>query len=374
MGLWILVALLTAIALVAVLWPLVRADAAGPTAADQEVAVYRDQLTEIDQDLGRGQIAPREAEAARTEVARRLIAAADRSQDVRREGPVRPMLLAGLIGVPLLSLAAYLTLGQPLMPGVPHAERMAHALENRDFDALVARVEAHLADNPTDAEGWGVVAPVYLRQGRYADAANAYVRIMSFKGESPDMLTNYGEAATLADGGIVSERAREAFSAALKADPKQAKADFYLGMAEKQDGKTSEALARWEKLIAEAPADAPWRGFVQANIDQTKAPIRSVAGQDAAPALSEGQVEAVTSQDAVSQQAMIRQMVDGLAARLEQDGNDLEGWLRLARARVVLGEAEAAKAALNAAAGRFKDDQAAMARIAEARKALGVEG
>ena len=125
---------------------------------------------------------------------------------------------------------------------------------------------------------------------------------------------------------------------------------------------------RWRKLVAEAPQDAPWRQFVQNNIDQLQ-------GQSAAaPELSKDQVDAVKAQSLPAQQAMIRQMVDGLADRLKADGNDLDGWLKLARARMVLGEQDAARAALAAAAGRFKGNEAALARIAEARKALGIEG
>ncbi|WP_137388036.1 c-type cytochrome biogenesis protein CcmI [Rhodoligotrophos defluvii] len=366
MGLWIILAALTALAIAAVIWPLVAARKGRQPAMSQDAAVYRDQLAELDRERARGQIGEKEAEAARNEIARRLIAAtkagtADAAGAGAREP--KPVILAALIGIPALSLAVYLALGQPLMPGVPHAERMAHALENQDYPALIAQVEERLAAKPDDVQGWRVLAPIYVRQGRYADAAKAYGRIMMLEGERPDLLASYAEALILANGGLVSEQARQAVDRALALDAKLPKARFYKGLAAKQDGDTAQALSIWRALLKDAPADAPWRSVVETN-------VAALAGTPAAPALSQDQVEAVTSQGPAAQQQMIRGMVEGLQARLDRDGGPVDDWLKLARARVVLGENDAARAVLTKAAEQFRGDNAALARIDEARRVL----
>ncbi len=365
MEFWIALAVLTGIAIAAVLWPLVARGRGAQPAAAYDAAVYRDQLAELERDVGRGLIGASEAAAARSEIARRLLAAAKQSGGQSLHNAIQPkgIILAGLIGIPALSLAVYLALGQPLMPGVPHAERLAHAMENQDYAALIAQVEQHLAERPEDAQGWSVLAPIYLKQGRYVDAANAYGRLIALSGERADLLTSYAEALILADGGIVTEKAREAVDRGLALDPKLPKARFYKGLAAKQDGDRDQALKIWRALLADAPQDAPWRQFVQRNIDE-------VEGGTSGPPVSRERMGAVTSQSPAQQREMIRGMVDGLEARLNANSGPLDDWLKLAQARMVLGEQKAALAALDRASERFRSDNAALARIDEARRLL----
>lgn len=373
MGLWIIVAVLTLGSLAAILWPLVKRPDPAARMAGQDADVYRDQLNELESELARGQIGKAEAAAARNEIARRLLASvredASEAEPVGDKGAsLKRVILTCLVGVPALSLAVYLAVGMPMLPGLPHAERMANALENRDYDALVEQVEAHLANAPEDVQGWSVLAPIYVRQGRYADAANAYTRIMALTGERPDLLVNIGEALVLGNNGIVTDKAREAVDRALALDPRQPKARFYQGLAAKQDGNQDEALRIWRGLLEDSPADAPWRQFVERNIATTSGEPASL------PGLSPQQVEAVTSQDAEGQQAMIRDMVEGLHQRLEAEGGPVDDWIKLARARVVLGDAAAARAVLDKAAAQHAGDNAALTRIDEARRDLGLTG
>src|SRR5881227_2692165 len=175
MTLWLLFGLMTAAAIFAVLWPLGRVRA--PQTVGNDVAVYRDQLDEIARDRATGLIGEAEAEAARVEVSRRLIAAADTTQaepvapgeTVRR----RVAGLAALLAVPLIAAGLYLTLGSPELPGQPLASRDTTPLQDRTLDRLVANVESHLENNPEDGRGWEVVGPVYMRIGRFDDAVKA---------------------------------------------------------------------------------------------------------------------------------------------------------------------------------------------------------
>ena len=369
---WLVFAALTVAVVLALLWTLRSGGGSEANASSRaDLAVYKDQLAEIDRDLERGVIAVTEAGAARNEISRRLLTA-DRSL---RDGPAantsrglrRLASLVVLAGIPLLALGLYLPLGRPDLPGVPHAERMAKALASNDFPALVLQVEEHLTANPDDARGWTLLAPAYRRLERYGDAANAFAQIIRIAGATPEVLTEYGEALLLANQGLVSVEARKAFDEALKLDPKFAKARFYSALAQRQEGKTDAALAIWRDMLSGAPDDAPWRTAVErqiAAIEKERA---------AAPALDEGQIAAAQDLPETERAAMIRAMVDRLDARLAGNGNDLEGWLRLARARLVLGEKEAAREALGKAQIAFKDDTAALQRIASTRKELELE-
>lgn len=214
MTLWFVFALMTAAAIFAVLWPLGRRSAA-PGGSD--IAVYRDQLDEIARDRASGLIGEAEAEAAKVEVSRRLIAAADAAEAEKSVGDRSPLwrrrvtAVAGLVLLPVGATALYLALGSPQMPGQPLAERARTVRQDRSIQDLVSQVEAHLEHNPDDARGYAVVAPVYMRLGRFADAVNARRRLLALSGESADRQADLGEALAAAANGVVTVEAKAAF-------------------------------------------------------------------------------------------------------------------------------------------------------------------
>src|SRR5207247_6935660 len=106
-------------------------------------------------------------------------------------------------------------------------------------------------------------------------------------------------------------------------DAENVKARYYLGIAAEQDGRPAEAAAMWRAMLANAPADAPWAAFIRDEI----ARLAGGPGQDDVAAASELSTEQRT--------VMIRSMVERLAERLNRDGSDLEGWLRLVRSCLV---------------------------------------
>jgi len=174
MTLFLLMALMTAGAIFAVLWPLSRR---APTASSgSDVAVYRDQLEEIERDRVAGLIAEPEAEAARVEVSRRLLAAADAGDERPSQVSVRHRGAIAIVAILLLPAGAaslYLAIGSPFLPGAPLAERVAAQAKNPAIENLVAQVETYLESNPKDGRGWEVVAPVYVQLGRFDDAVKA---------------------------------------------------------------------------------------------------------------------------------------------------------------------------------------------------------
>ncbi|HVY57142.1 MAG TPA: c-type cytochrome biogenesis protein CcmI [Xanthobacteraceae bacterium] len=374
MILWFLFAIMTAAAIFAVLWPLARGRVEKTEGAD--LAVYRDQLEEIDRDRALGAIGKAEAQAARVEVSRRLIAAADaaatretfsKPDTMSAQWRRRAAALGGLIVVPAVSVGLYLAFGSPDLPGQPLAQRIAAAqADHQSFAALVARVEAHLEQNPDDGRGWEVIAPVYLRDGRYDDAVKARRNALRLLGETADRQADFGEALVAAANGVVTAEAKQAFDRAVALDPKTVKARYYLGRAAEQDGKREEAARIWRDLLAQAPEGAPWIALVRGSLAELEQP--------ASPGPDAQEMAAAAEMPPAQRNEMIRGMVDRLATRLHQDGSDVDGWLRLVRAYMVLGEREKARTAAADARRALASDPDKLRRLDDGVKVLGVEG
>ena len=386
MMLWIVLAAMTAAAVAALLLPLLRAGRTAPARADHELAVYRDQRRELDRDRARGLISEPEVDAARAEIGRRLIAADERAG--QRPGATRDArvtrtrrlgwALVLALAVPAVAFGAYLELGSPAVPGQPFAARDAVPVENQDLASLVGRVERHLQENPTDAEGWDAIAPAYMRLRRYDQAVGAFARAIRFGGESARRYSALGEARIFAADGMIDAGAREALERARALDPALPSPRYYLGLAAVQDGNVERAIAMWQELLATAPPDASWAGEVRRQLAQLRtqqdAPPAGAAssGATSTPGPSAADVAAAQAMSEEERGAMIEGMVAGLAARLEEDGDDLEGWLRLARAYVVLGRTDDARAALARAREAFTGQSDAIGRLDEAARELGL--
>lgn len=380
MLLWISFAVLTALVLMALLSPLrPRAKSGDADRASFDLAVYRDQLAELERDQKAGLIPDTEADAARNEVSRRILAAqAELATEAKSSRPVPAWLsITTVVAVPLIALGGYLQIGRPDLPAQPLQARIDGAVANQDMAAMVRQVEQHLEQKPNDARGWMVLAPAYKRIGRYNDAANAYRKALAISGPDADLMTDMGESLVLANNGLVSNEAQEVFEAVQKAAPKHMKARFYVALAHRQEGRTADAIAGWTAMLAESASDAPWRAAVEQQISSAggqlpKAPALAGGQMPKGPVLSEEQIQQGQEMSANDRTAMIRSMVEGLDERLTEDGADVDAWLRLIRARMVLGEKDKATDALNRAAEALKDNQQAVARLEETRKALGL--
>ncbi len=363
--LWFILAGMAAFAALAAIWPVLRSSspsADDADAASSEAAFYKAQLDEIQRDVERGQLPQSEAASARAEAARRLIAV--RSETPKAAAPrVRNRLAAAVliaVGVPAIAFPLYALLGQPQMPDQPLASWEPASQAAGDIEAAVAGVEAHLIAKPDDGKGWAVIAPVYMRLERYEDAAHAYSEALRLLGEDPSRRAAYGEALVAAAGGVVTDKAREAFAKALAEQPSQPQARFYLALAAEQDGKKAEAIKAYESLAADAPPDAPWVGAV-------KARLASLKGEP--PPQSTADAAALGSED---QKAMIEGMVSRLANRLASNGGNVDEWSRLIRAYTVLHEADKAKAALADARRALAPDPNAVASLDALARDLGL--
>ena len=367
MTLWFVFALMTAAAIFAVLWPLGRAGR--PQNDATEAAVYKDQLAEIDRDVAAGLIGSSEAEAARVEIGRRLLVAVDSQRDLPIASNIRlrrSAAVIALLGLPIVAAALYLPLGSPWLGDFPLAQRTRAPGVTQPLDNLVEQVEAHLEKNPADGRGWNVLAPVLAKLGRYDDAVRAYRNSITYNGDSAQRRADLGEALAAAAGGVVTSEAKAEFERAVALNADEFKARYFLGLAAEQDGRSSEAASIWHAMLARAPTDAPWRPLVQAALARV--------GGSTAPALSDDAVAAAKDMNETDRGAMIRGMVERLASRLKQNGDDVEGWLRLVRAYMVMGDRDKAKSALTDARQAVANDAERLRQLNEGLKNFGLDG
>ena len=386
LGIALTVMTLAAIALLVL--PLIRGNLASATRAAYEIEIYRDQLEEVDRDVTRGVIGPDEAEAARTEISRRMIAASESVDPAKpATAPGKPRRITAIVTglcVPALAAFVYVTHGSPDLPGKPAAEvRAANGASpqtptgDAEQRLAVSRLAAALENNPADLDSWISLGSVLTEMKRHRQAAIAFTQAMRLAPGNAEFASRAGEALTLAADGQVTPEAQAAFTEALRRDPAEPRAQYYQGVADQQGGRLRSALDRWIALEAASPPDAPWLRFLRPRIVRLAGEI----GMDsnaldalrerpppigAAPVPTREQMEAAQNMSAEDRQAMIRNMVDGLAGKLKDNPDDVAGWLRLGRARGVLGDRPAAKEAYAKAAALRPDDVEILVSYADA--------
>jgi len=370
--LWIVFALMSAAAVVAVLWPLTRKprDAAQ---AGRDLIVYQDQLAEIARDRSAGLLGEAEAEAARIEISRRLLAALDAQPAPPPPQPLwhrRIAAVTALIGLLLLPVGLYAALGSPSIPAQPAFARTAGPPDHQSIAALINQVEEHLAKNPNDGAGWQVIAPVYMRLGRFDDAVMALRKSLALNGESATRDSDLGEALVAAANGVVTDEAKKLFVRAVALDGRESKARYFLGLADEQDGNREAAAEKWRALLKDAPPNAPWAGFVREALARVTGQPPPAAG--AAPTAE--QMAAAEDMPAAQREQMVRGMVAKLADRLHTDGSDVDGWLRLVRAYVILGDQDSARRATADAKRSLAQHPDQVKRVDDLARSLGLEG
>jgi cytochrome c-type biogenesis protein CcmH len=416
MTLWIILTLMAAVAAAVLTIPLVRRHEARADARAATLAVLRDQLADVDVQLAAGTIPPTDAEGLRTEIKRRMLAAGHIPEDAAR--PMGSKALAGVaIGlsamVALAAGALYSTMGKPGLGGqsapvaATAAAAPAEAQAAGEVASLVAGLERKMQENPSDPEGWRMLGWSYFQGSRFADAAAAYAKAVALKPDGIGYQSAYGEALVQAGNGQVTPAAADAFQKARAQDGSDARARYFLGVLKQQQGDSKGALDDWITLLGESAGDAPWvpqlRGIIEetalaAKIDVSARlaaikppssggatvaapPMPGLAGAAAAaapagvmPGPTADQVAGAAAMTARDRNAMITGMVDGLAAKLKANPRDEAGWLRLMRARTVLGDNAAAARARNDALAAFAGDAATQARIRAAAVEMGING
>jgi cytochrome c-type biogenesis protein CcmH len=349
---WAVAGVLTAAAAGLILSRAAHAARAG--ADDPSQAIYRRQIAELDELADRGLLGEAERRSAHAEAARRLLAAADApAQSWSADTGARRAVLLAVILVPALALGLYLKLGAPGLPDQPFAPRLA-AWRKSDLGALsapeiAAVLRQETKKRPNEAEGFRLLGLAESASQNPVAAVQALKRAAALSPTRVDIWQMLGEAEVVAAAGKVDADAQAAFRRVLQLSPGEPGARFYLAQARADAGDKAGATSELKALLAEMPAGDERRPVVE----------RAIATVEGRPALAQNP----------QQMAMIRGMVEGLAARLKSNPDDAEGWVRLVRAYAVLGETKSRDEAYAAARARYAKAPQILDKLDEAARA-----
>jgi len=392
---WLVAASLTAITVAALVWPLWRRPTPFPDRSAHDLEVYRDQLSELERDLERGLIDAGQADTARTEISRRILAIAPppstppTSSDPAPPPPTRKrrVALALLVLVPLTAWSLYLAVGRPDLPAQPRAARSNPPLADgmpANIVEAVSKLAERLKREPADLEGWALLGQSHTKLNRPTEAVEAWRHALALSKDDSDLQRSLANALINANQGLVLDEARQLFEAVLAQHPGDPQASYFLALGRAQGGDFRGALDRWTALAAASPANAPWLPMVHRAIadmatrfglDPVKAIPPSLPPQSqpdeatpTSPAASgpSSAAAAAMPTDPEERARMIRSMVDRLAARLATSPNDIAGWLRLARAYQVLKETDHQLDAISHALAQAPDRPDILVAYAEA--------
>lgn len=409
---WGIAALIILACLLTIFLPMLRARQDGGTRAGYDMQVYHDQLREVETELARGVLTASEAEASRTEISRRLLAAADEAER-EKPGETAPRGLTVGISLGVLALAVvstvgiYAVLGMPGMPDQPLADRerlraearanrpsqtemeerfRAH-LDEQGFEppaapaetlALIDRLETVLADRPDDADGHRLLAGSLSRIGRPFEARAAQQKVIDIMGEDASArdLINLAELSILAANGYVSPQAEDALDAGLRLEPTNPIGRYYAGLTLLQADRADLAYPIWEGLLREGPPDAPWIPAIRADIAEV-ARLAGLPPPDVPamnlPGPSAEDMQAAEAMDQEDREAMIAGMVAQLESRLADEGGTPEEWARLISSHAILGNTDHASDILEEARRTFAGDDAALGVINDAASNAGLD-
>lgn len=397
MILWIVLTLMIALAVVGLAIPLIRPGGVldrRMTSAE----VLKAQLADLDRQAEAGSASEADVAALRLEVERRALA-----EGVEPAPTARPLgekarfrLAMGLAAVVALGgTGLYALLGRPDLPGAgPRNAAMAAspadaAHNGADVQAQIVQLETQLRQTPEYVNGWRLLGWSYFQTGRFAEAAEAYGKAGALEPGNAEHFSAQGEALVQAGGGQVTPAALTAFRSALRADPQDPRARYFVAVEMDQRGEREAAMTAWIDLINSAPAGAPWaaevRGFVEdlareRGLDISSRLRPAPAGPAAAalppaiPGPTAAQIADAQTMSPADQQAMIQGMVGGLEERLRTSPRDRDGWVRLMRARMVLGDGAAATTAWRNGMRAFADSPTEQAALTEAARGLRVPG
>jgi cytochrome c-type biogenesis protein CcmH len=376
--LWPILTIICSAAAVAVSIPLIRRYETSGKTTTRGLDIYRDQIKEVQTDLDAGTIAVVDAEQAKSEIQRRLVAAA---RDVETSRPLTPawrgLALASTAGFLILgSVNLYAYLGSPSLPAAPVQTPVAKT-ETQPAQAVAAEQQAaqapaaggpgqvtdmiqklalRLKANPNDAEGWRMLGWSYFNIQDYTQSAAAYGKALAIDPNNIEYKSALAEAMVQTTEGMVTPEAQKLIADVLAKDPKDLRGRFYDALAREQAGDQTGALDRWLALLADAPADAGWREDVRIRVEK----LGKDTNRDVSAALAPVESNTLAKQPLAADEknAMLEGMIAKLAQKLVDNPKDRDGWAMMIRSLTVKGDKAGAEKALQDALAIFKDDPA----------------
>ena len=393
---WGIAGLLTLICVILVIWPLLRQKKVLETNVDYNLKVYKDQLSEVDKDFQLGRVDSKELNAIKTEIQRRILTEnveVNQQNQSKKFTPTTYVIftLVASFLIPSVTIGIYANFGSPGHPDVPLSKRADLQTpktvekitsqgkepneQHAGIDNMITNLQEKLKVNPDDLQNWELLGRTLLIRKQYEAASDSLRQGVSIFPSSLELRATYAEALVLAAQGRISREALKQFKIVSKSIPKDPRVRYYLGLADYQQEKIELALQKWTTLLDETPQNAPWRKMLTSRIDQatkdlgikTSKPTQKLASKQkstassvnaAKPSILKEGFQGPTSEDIRAaqtlskndRQEMINNMVEGLAAKLKNNPDDLDGWLRLSRSYKVLGKLEKSKQALKRAA------------------------
>ncbi|AML53393.1 c-type cytochrome biogenesis protein CcmI [Falsihalocynthiibacter arcticus] len=383
---WTLMILLSFLSIGMVLTPLFFGRKSPISEAQATPAVLVDQLEEVDRDSARGLISDVEAQGARQEIKRRILVAARRVHETpsQKGGEGCTLLWVAVLAVPIIAFSYYGIKGSPEISSLVFADRQTERQEEKRVVELTDKLLAELVADPEGgaSQGWMLLAQTYYRMGRYEEAISAFETVAQREDATSATWSMLAEAMITAEQGVVTPKALIAIERAVALEPSNPAATFYKARAMEQSGDEAGAHDLLLARLALSDGFAPWmEAFVtQANFIGGPLGRRLISLADYAPMAQFATDENVgpTADDVAAASEMsqedrtdfIRSMVNRLATRLEDEPDDLEGWLRLANAYTVLDEREQAITAYERAQALLMAISPTDPRIQNVEKAL----
>lgn len=360
---WAIGGVLAAVSVLVLVLPALRRRGEALGRDESALEIFKDQLSEVDRDEARNLISGDEATAARSEIKRRMLALTKRQESGAGQSTSSggvTLLVISALAIPAMGFGLYAVRGAPEIPSQPFAERAEEQNEASEVAQLAETLRTRLLEDPNGgpSDGWMLLGQTYMRMNRFAPAAEAFARVAARPEADSSVHSQYAEALIASENGVITQTASRAIAQAMALDPMNPAAVYYMAQELAQDGLLRDARSALLRRIQAARTFEPWMEIfvVAANqygeeigIEdpvalQDFAPMFAARAEAAtnAPGPSAEDVQAAQEMSGDDRAAFIQSMVDGLAARLEEEPGDLEGWLRLARAYVVLGNTEGA--------------------------------
>ena len=330
-----LLMLLAALAFVIV--PLVRQAVAEPVSdAGSNVAIYKSQRRELDEELARGAISATEHQAAIGELSARVVDEVPEqemlpSDKMPTAKPLWWLVAVVAITIPLSAVLLYSVLGAPraievvasVQPGSsPQAGAAAGAgvgtqapgksgeeppMSDKQILAMVDTLSQKMQQNPNDPRGWILLARSQNALGRYTEASAAFERAVALTPNDAQLLADFADAAVMTQQGRFEGKPYALIKQSLKLDPNGMKALALAGTAELRMGNRAASLAHWEKLQTLVPKDSADAREVESIIAEVKATkLDAPSASAAAPvAMSPAQANKAVAENAPKSDAKV---------------------------------------------------------------------
>ena len=255
------------------LWLGLRAPKLKADRKEANLAIFRDQLGELEREASEGSLAAADFEQAKRELQRRLLEEVEPSAAdgvAATHGPSRKMAVAILLLLPILGLLGYALLGNPKALD-PTQTAAPQQMTPEKINEMVSSLAAKLKANPDNMPGWLMLARSYKSMGRYSEAVEAYAKAEKAIGDDPDQLASYAETIAMANGKGITGKAVQLIERALKIDPKHGHSLFLAGAAAMEAGDAKKGIAYWEALLPQVEPGSEIDQMLRSGIDKMKA-------------------------------------------------------------------------------------------------------